>query len=75
MFLLFRDTVILGVLCGRHFLDFDCCINNAEYQNGGPDIERVDYGIGNYALGCCIADTHPRKYEREQIAHQAAGIA
>ena len=75
MFLLFRDTMIFGILCRRHFLDFDRCINNAEYQNGGSDIERVDYRIGNYPLGRRVADTYPRKYEREQIAHQAAGIA
>ena len=75
MFLFFCDAMILGIFRRRHFLDFDRCINNAEYQDSGSDVERIDYRIGNYPLRRRIADAHPRKYKREQIPHQTAGIA
>ena len=67
--------MIFGIFGRRHLFDFDCGVNNAEYQNGCSDVERIDDGIGNDPLRRSIADAYPCKYEGKQVAHQAAGVA
>ena len=69
------DTVEFFKLFRGHLFHFYRGVDDAQDQDGGTDVERVNHRIGYRPLARRIADADKREDEREQITYQAAGIA
>ena len=67
--------MVFGILLRRHLLYFHGSVDDAEYQYGRSDVERVDYRVGDYAFGRNVAYADEREEEREYVSDQRAGVA
>ena len=67
--------MIFCILLRRHLLHLCRCVDDAQDEDGGSDVERIDHRVGHYALCSHVAYAEEREQEREHISHQRAGVA
>ena len=68
-------TVISRVILWVPLFHFERSIEHTEYQYGRSAIESPDDRVGNYTPGGIISNADFRQEERENKAHDTAGIA
>ena len=65
----------LGIFLRRHLLHLECGEENAEDKDGCTDVECILHCVRNLSLRSDIRDAEPCEDEREEVTHEASGVA